>query len=376
MSKIGSFFQNLYTGIKGRFTAQQSESQMLSGIDINMERLYENPEEAIELQNRYMDNAKRLEIMKPKYRQYVDHVAMLERLEMLPGRVKNDLEKMCQIYSETLVQKSVYRDQISVDEDVVSDYLKEYEHQLDDVLLQMREYEENQRLVKQDLGYLEGEKTELAYQRSRLKGALTFVKTAFIVLAFGAAIAALVLSTMFFVNGRQILIPAMITMVTVIVGTVWVYVFRRYLVYEIEKNSKLNKRAVELTNKTKIKYINNQKLLDYQYKKYRVDSSEMLTLRWENYRAKVTAKNKYRNISNSIAAMITDIENLLKKNGIEDEGLVLDHLDYFVSKQGRKLLMAKLIERRDELKVDYERTEKENDVLNLVLTNYKSDQNF
>lgn len=374
MSRLGTFFENIYSGVKGKFQDRSRDTQILSGLDIDLDSLQDDPEAAIELQNRYIDNVKRLDIMKPKYRGYVDHVALLERLEMLPGKVKKDLEKMCQIYSETLVQKSEYRDQIRVDDEGTNDYLEKYEESLDGIIQMMKEHEDNQRLVKQDLGYLEGEMTELAYQNTRYKSALAFVKTAYIVIAFGAAIAALILSTLFFVNDQSILVPAMITMVAVIVGTVWVYVFRRYLMHEITKNSKLVKRAVELTNKTKIKYINNQKVLDYQYRKYHVDSSEMLALRWENYRAKVTARNQYRNISNSIAAMITDIEDLLFKSGIEDEGLVLDHLDYFVSGQGRKLLMKKLIERRDELKLDYEATEKENNVLNIVLTNYKSQQ--
>ena len=372
MSKIGTFFTSVGEKVQKSFKGRHVEEKMVSGFDIDMDRLYEDPEAAIEIQNRYIDNVKRLDKLKPKYRQYVEYVAVLERIDMLPPKVLKDLEKMCQIYSETLVQKSEFRDQIRSTEGGQNEYLEKYEDSMSKIIKMMKGHEDNQRLVKQDMAYLEAEKTELTYQSGRMGSALKFVKNAFIVIAVVAALTALVLSTMLFINKSSILIPAMIAMVAVIAGTVWVYVFRRYLIHEINKTNKLMKRAVELTNKTKIKYINNQKVLDFQYRKYKVDSSEMLELRWENYRAKITAKTQYRNISNSIAAMITDIEDLMKKNGVDDDGLVLDHLDYFVSKQGRKILMNKLNERRDELKAEYERADKENNVINLVLTNYKS----
>jgi len=354
------------------FKAEASDKAVLSGLDIDIDHLYDDPNVAVEVQNRYSENIKRIEVIKPKYRQYVDYVAILERIEMLPPKVKSSIEKLCQIHSETLVQKSEFRDQIQQTEQTKTEYLEQYEGHMQDIIQMMKGHEENQGLVKRDLAYLEAEKSELIYHKDRYTGAYGFIKSAFIGVASISALAALILSTLYFVYNKQILLPALVIMVAVIVATVWVYVFRRYLVYEINKNQKLIKRAIEITNKTKIKYINNQKVLDYQYKKYKVDSSEMLELRYENYRAKISAKSQYRNISNSIAAMMSDIEDALEANGIDDKGLVLDHLDYFVSKQGRKMLMSKLVERRNHLKEEYERTEKENNVINLVLTNYKS----
>lgn len=357
----------------GKFSKSNSvDKAVLSGLDIDIDHLYDDPEVAAEIQNRYIENIKRLDTIKPKYRQYVDYVAILQRIEMLTPKVKGDIEKLCQIYSETLVQKNAFRDQIQRTEKSKTEYLEKYEDNLQDIMKMMKGHEENQRLVKQDLAYLEAEKSELTYHKDRYTSAYGFIKSAFIIVASVSALAALILSTMHFVYNRQILLPALIIMVAVIIATVWVYVFRRYLVFELNKNQKLIKRAIEITNKTKIKYINNQKVLDYQYRKYKVDSSEMLELRYENYREKISAKNQYRNISNSIAAMMSDIEDVLIDNGVEDDGLVLDHLDYFVSKQGRKLLMSKLLERRNDLKSEFDRTEKENNVINLVLTNYKS----
>ncbi len=364
--------KNVFIGFKHLFGATVIEEDVLSGINIDIDRLYDDPQVAIDIQNQYMDNAKRLDILRPKYKKHVEYVTILQRIDLLSSKVKKDLERMSQIYSETMVQKGEYRDQMQKKAHDQSEYLEQYEDKMEDVLKMMQGHEDNQRHVKQDLAYLESEKSELLYQSRRLKSAYRFVKSSFIIIAFLAALVAFVLSLMYFVYKKEIMLTAMISMVAVIIATVWVYVFRRYLTHEINKNQKLMKRAIELINKTKIKFINNQKVIDYQCRKYKVDSSEMLAMRWSNYKDKENAKAQYKNISNSIAAMIMDIEDLLKKNGIEDSGIVLDYLDYFVTKQGRKLLMTKLNDKKEELKLELAQAEKENDVINLVLTNYKS----
>lgn len=350
------------------------EEDVLVGIDIDLEGLYDDPNVAVEVQQRYMSAIKQIDLIRPKYKLVVEQITLLQRIEMLSSRAKQELEKLCLIYSETLVKKGEFREKIKTQKATTNRgaYLEQYEDNMEKIIEMMEGHEEHQRIVKQDLAYLESEKSELLYQNRRLKKAYTFVKSAFVVVALLTAIAAFVLSIMYFVNNLPILTPAMIAMVAVIGATVWVYVFRRYLRFELNKNQKLMKRAIELINKTKIKYINNQKVIDYQCGKYKVDSSEMLRLRWENYNNKVLAERQYVNISNSIAAMITDIEDLLHKNGINDNGFVLDYMDYFTSKKGRKILLQRLNEKKEELMITLKRTEKESQVLNLVLVNYKS----
>lgn len=350
------------------------EEDILEGVDIDIEGLYEDPAVALELQERYIGAIKQTDILRPKYKKAIEEITLLQRIEMLSSRAKQELEKLCQIYSETLVKKGEFKEKIKGQNQEAQRgaYLEQYEDNMEKIIEMMEGHEENQRMVKQDLAYLESEKSELLYQSRRLKKAFTFVRSAFIVVAFMTAFAAFILSVMYFVYSIAILMPAMIAMVAVIAATVWVYVFRRYLRHEIGKNQKLMKRAVELINKTKIKYINNQKVIDYQCRKYKVDSSEMLRLRWENYNSKVMAERQYINISNSIAAMITDIEDLLNKNGIKDDGFVLDYMDYFTSKKGRRILMDRLNDKKEELMRSLKNSEKESQVLNLVLVNYKS----
>ncbi|MDF1616666.1 hypothetical protein [Petrocella sp. FN5] len=348
------------------------EESVVGGIDIDLEQLYEDPEIAKKLQQRYIKTIEDIEMLKEKYKAVINEITAMQRIELMSNRGKAELEKLCKVYSETLVKKGEFKDKIKGQGYRTVDYLEQYEDQMDKIIEMMKGHEKNQSMVKQDLAYLESEKSELIYQSNRLKSAYKFVKNAFIVVAILTAIAAFILSIIYFINRRPILLEAMISMVVIIAATVWVYVFRRYLVYELSKNQKMMKRTVELTNKTKIKFINNQSVIDYQCKKYKIDSSEMLELRWENYKNHMHAERQYKNISNSIAAMMTDIEDLLEKNNIIEVDFILDHMDYFASEKGRKILLEKHVAKKDELYHNLQKAERESGMMNLVLTNYKS----
>lgn len=357
--------------IKAFFRHEVVESDVLSGLNVDLDHLYDDPSVATQIQNRYLENLKRQDMLRPKYKQYINNLAVLQRIELLPAQIKKEVEKLCQIYSETLVKKGEYRQQIQGKQGTQTEYLERYEDNMVSILKMMEEHEANQSLVKQDLAYLESEKAELVYQERRLKKAYSFVRGAFVFVALGTALAAFVLSILLFVYHQKVLVGAMIAMVAIIVATVWIYVFRRYVHAELKKNQKLQKRAIELANKTKIKFVNNQKVIDYQRQKYKVDSSEMLRFRWENYKSRQLVEKQYKNISNSIAAMMGDIESILKKQGIEDVNLILDYLDYFTSSKGRQLLMAKLNQGKEAIKQEMDLLEKENNVINIILTNYK-----
>ena len=373
--KVRNWWEQLKKSIKMSLLKVKGagvESDLLSGMNLDLDHLYEDPSVAVSLSNQYMDNMKVLDQLKKDYKLLVDEISELQRIEMCPTKVKSELEKLANIYSETLIKKSEFRQKADGTNTHKEDYLEQYEGEMEKILKMMEEHEANQRLVKQDLAYLESEKADLVYKGRRFKSAYRVVRHAFILVAFLAAAAAFVLTLLYFVYHQSILLPAMVSMITIIAATLWVYVFRRYLHAELTKNQKLINKAVSLSNKTKIKYINNQKVIDYQCQKYKVDGAQMLRMRWENYKQRQLMAKQYKNISNSIAATMTDVEDLLRKNGLHNSEMVLDYVDYFTSKKGRVALLKKFTESKDETKSKMEDLEKENTVINLVLTNYKS----
>lgn len=358
------FLVNLYEKIMNKFIKNKNyETEILTGIDL--EHL-DNPDSVKELRNKIVELYYEKREIKPVYEKVIHQLTLVQKIDVFPKQEIEAFEKLARLHSETLIQKENFQNILRNQNDEPM-YLEHYKEEIPKTIENMKEHEQKQRIVKRDLDYLEGEKGSLHYNESRYKKAVSIIRIILIASVFIAAIASLILSTMYFIYAWDIFIPSLVVIVILIFLGMWLYIFRRYLVHELKKNQMLQKRAIELENKTKIKYVRNQQFLDYEYKKYRVNSSEMLQLRWDNYKKNQENKDRFRSISNNISALITDLELLLERNAIEDYDYVFENVDYFVSKRARHLLKKSLETKRTLAIKDINRIDKQIDVLFKIL---------
>ncbi len=366
-----SIFSGIQKFMSGIFKPKM-DKKVLSGIDIDIDRIYEDPSIAKELQELYQKNMDEVDEINKYLPKLKDEYESVQKIERLSPNAKEQLASLARIYSETTLKRTDFKNKHTIDDS--KDPLEDYQDVMDEALQVMKETEEHQQLVKMDLAYLEAEKEELLYQKDRLLSASRLLNSVFIFVSIMALIVVLVLTVMISRFHVDVIFAAIIAMILVIVTTIWVYFTRRVISRELVKNTKLLQKAITLTNKTKIKYINDKNLLDYQYKKYKVDSYYMFAMRIENYRQNKQNKTRYENINNSLSATVTDIESFLRNVDIPDDNFVFDNMDYLISKDGRKKLDEKYTEAIGELEDRYKKLEKENAVIYIVLANYKSSQ--
>jgi hypothetical protein len=342
---------------------------MLSGIDV--EALLEDPN-AKETVFKKLDEVKLNKgSVTPKYVVITDHLATVQKINDMPKKELIELESLSKLYSNTLIKKDYYKEQVNNENKEIT-YLSAYKDEIPRAIKNLKEHEDNQRLVKRDLDYLEGEKGDIYYRNNRFKKALIFIKYFLIGLAVVAAIAAFILVTMASIYNYDIFLPALIMIVILLFFGLWIYIFRRYVVHELKKNSLLQKRLVSLMNKTKIKYVNNQQFIDYEYEKYRVNSSEMLQLRWENFQNNEKNKNKFRKVSNNITTLVQDIEGIFPSSTGIDSEFVIEYIDYFISKKSRKTLQGNLEQEKKQLKEEIEKLDREEHMLSELLKKIKT----
>ncbi len=334
------------------------EVEILQGIDI--EHMFTSPQVAEDIRNRVQEHIHMKKALLPQYEKNTNELTLVQKIDQLPREELAELETMAKLYSDTLIEKDASQRTLR-NESNASKYLERYKDDIKDTIAQLKENEEMQSIIKNDLNILEGEKADIHYRNTRAQFALKFLKMFLIVMIFATAVAALILTTLFFIYNVDIFIPSVVIMVVVSFTVLWIYIFRRYLVHEVKRNQKLQKRQVELTNKTKIKYVNIQQYLDYGYNKYQVNSSEMLELRWENFQQHTINEARFKRISNSVATMMQDVDRLLSRNNIEGGAYVTDRMDYFSSRKGRKMLQNAIELERQDLKAAIDSAD--NDIL-------------
>lgn len=321
------------------------EEETFRGIDL--EHMFTSPKVAEDIRARVQEIIDKKKNLMPQYEKATNELTLVQRIDQLPKEEINDLEVLATLYSETLMEKDTFQKVIQ-NQSTVPKYLEKYKNEIPKVIKQLKEHEKRQNMIKNDLNILEGEKGEINFRSTRSQFALNFLRLALIITLIASAIVALILTTMFFVYNSNVFIPSIITVVLILFIILWIFVFRRYLIYDLKKNAKLQKRLTELNNKTKIKYVNVQQFLDYEHKKYQVNSSEMLELRWENYQQHAKNEARFKRVSNNVSTMLQDINRLLIRNNINADTYVTDHIDYFTSKKGRTMLQNALeIERQD-----------------------------
>jgi hypothetical protein len=331
------------------------EEEIINGIDV--EQVHQNKDVAIDVVKRIQkisnDNLSYL----PEYKAVIEEITTLEKVDGLPSSVIKELELMSHNYAEGMLKKESFKKVVNKEHpDIV--YLEQYKDDINKVIQGLKRIEENQRIVKRDLDMLEGEKADIYYKRERYGKALDVTKILLILTAIGAVIGVVIFCILIYIE-VAILLPASITFGILFAVGIYIYIFRRYLIYEIKKSIKLDKRAVTLTNKTKIKYVNNQQYLDYAYEKYRVNSCEMLELRFENLQKLNRNKERYKRLNSNIGALLDDIAYLLNQYNIGNPRYIVDHLDYFSSDKSRALLFRGLNERREEYLRLIKKNEKE-----------------
>jgi len=176
--------------------------------------------------------------------------------------------------------------------------------------------EERQRIFKQDISYLEGEKMVLEHASERLKNAIDFVYKFSIAMVFFFGGLSLVMIFLYIFRNVQTMpvISAMLVFVIIIAGLL--YALRNRLKYELALNYKKQSRAIELLNKKVVVYAHFTNYLNYEYRKFKVRNSEMLANNlhdYSNYRHLTKRLDSLRNI---MAQTEDAIDFFLKDKGI------------------------------------------------------------
>jgi len=181
---------------------------------------------------------------------------------------------------------------------------------------EIREAEEKQRVFKQDLNYLQGEKAELEYERETLVFATGFVERFSLIVIIVLSVTAIGLGIVFAINGTPTFLPIaiLIALITaVVLGT-------RYMRGKIKRDLELNRRkqlrAVEIINKKNIIYAHYTNFLNYEYKKFNVRNAEMLRVHLRDYESYKQLSKRFDSMRSIVKQTGEELESFMRTRRI------------------------------------------------------------
>lgn len=278
---------------------------------------YEDVSLASELCEGALKVARHRAILNTKAKEYQVILNDVECYEKLSKEEGEYLKELVNKFVSLTKERNTLRFQMG-DFDPSLDKLMTLEAQAPDAIKQMEEAEIKERNVKQDLIYLKDEKARLEAEKDSLDFGSKFLYRFNIamVIIFGFSIMFLVMLNLF--KHQVVFVPLTILCFILIFLVTLVYFFRRRIDFELKLNVKKQIKAVGLINKKTVVYSYYRSFLNYEYKKFNVNSAAGLRVNLKEYGNYKHITSRYDSIRNIMYETQRLLENFLREKHIKD----------------------------------------------------------
>ncbi|MCI8409381.1 MAG: hypothetical protein HFJ09_08960 [Lachnospiraceae bacterium] len=292
---------------------------------------------------------------KIEYQAVTEYLSDLQKIERMEVEEKKNLEDAAAKVIRFTKERENYQQKEIHTSNPRFRPLRNYEGNIMEDLKRMREQEEYSKKVKNDLRQLTAERDSLKYEYKEVFHKQDTLKKIAIA-TFALVISLFVLFWVLSVGLEQsMVIPYSMTvlMAAGIAGYVFYESYRNR--YDHALIGKKINRAIALTNKVKIKYINNTSTLDYSYSKYNVENSMELEYLLKEYTKAKEQERTYRSNTERLDYYRNKIVNILEHHKVKDSEIWIYQATALVDSAEFEGIKKNLEVRREKLKekMDY-----------------------
>lgn len=301
-----------------------------------------------------IDASRELEDARSEYKLVTSYLNDIQVIEALSK------EEMSQIVdtASNIVQLNSAHNEFLKTEHQISDaqfaQLQEAEDDIPDAIKRLQANEAYLDTVKKDMNYLEGEKTELGYEKHQCTKKLKMLrKLAFLWMAIFVIVifVLLVMRFAFSIDTQLFMIVA--AFLATLVGA---FTLIRYqdCTATIKKSDVNMNHAISLENHIKIKYVNIKNAVDYVYEKYHIKNSYEFIYIWEKYNEAVKKREKQRQTNEDLEYFNGKLVRQLMKYQLYDAKIWINYANALVNKKEMVEVKHDLIVRRQKLRARIE----------------------
>lgn len=292
--------------------------------------------------------------VKQEYQVLTSYLTDVQRLEDLPEEQRAPIVECASHVAALDRERSEYLKTERKLSDTQFAQMQEVEDELPDIVRRLKANERDLDVIRKDMSRLEGEKIELAMQKSEseyrqkvLRKAAVCVLAVFATLAVLFGLLALVLHW----NTQ---IPMMVSAALAAAIGVGVFVKYQDAGASIRRAEASRNRAITLENHVKIKYVNAKNAVDYTCEKYHVRDSRDLTYLYEQYQEELRELEKLRKTSDELDYYMGQLVKLLRRENLYDAQVWLSHANAIVDSREMVEIKHDLITRRQKLRARIE----------------------
>lgn len=291
-----------------------------------------------------------------KYKIICDRIADLSIILNSDDEKINRLQNLAYKISELIEDRVKYeksKDTLAID---TAHYLilEKNENSMINEIRKLEEYEKEYLAIRSDLHKLEGERGNLNYERNKLNTNRNILKY-YVRLLIGISI---VLFTVFgfvaYKGDGDVITPVLITVSVIAFNAMYVVSALRKNEHKMEANRIKENKLIGLFNKTKLKYYNSVRLVEYVHNKFEVNNCKELKNYWDRYLKEKDRKFKYGRKSEMIEIQKKSFLKELEEINLQNVSVWKDKFEIFKSGYILKEYEQKLLAKKNDVRQDIE----------------------
>lgn len=297
---------------------------------------------------------KEINLLTGEYSLVTSYLTDMEEIESLPTEQAEEIKAIAGKMLTLEKERQRYLDKKERMTDSEYHKMRAQEDETEEGIAKLKEAERYQKLIKQDLAKLDGERHAYGYRRNELRTMLANLRGMAMICLVALAACILMLLVLQFGFSMDTAVGYYVA-----VGAAAVAITVLYLKYtdadrELTRVEKAQNRLIQLQNTVKIRYINNVNLLDYLYLKYDVDSAAKLQQLWELYQAEKEERRQYAEAEARYDYNKKQLSALLLRYRVKDPGRFVLRPASLVDSREMIELRHELIVRRQALRKQLE----------------------
>lgn len=299
--------------------------------------------------------SKEMEEGKTEYRLVTSYLSDIQILEKLPEEDRRNIEEVAVNVVQLNAARTEFLNSAKKLSDAQFTQLEQEEKNIPAAAKRLSSNEIYQDTLQRDLKYLDREKSEWMLHKEYLGHQQKGLKNLLYIMIGIAATVAVLFGILQFALEMDLYYAWMILVFVTAVSICAIFLKIQNNSTEITAAERNANRAIVLSNKVKIKYVNIKNAIDYACEKYHVRDSAQLNQYWGYYLEAVKEKEKYERTNDDLEYFNGRLVRVLKNYQLYDSQIWIGQAVALTNPKEMVEIKHDLVNRRQKLreKIDY-----------------------
>ncbi len=261
---------------------------------------------------------RQIEIAKAEYTGVTEYLTDIQKIDRISGEDRTSLMELCKRIQRLLQERNQYKNRtLTITERQVRRFDR-YQDTLIDEIKKMYQNEMYQKAIDSDIRNLEKEKKslrkeqlEISDKQNALKGIAKGIS-----LLIGSLVVLFIL--LYFNLDSNMTYPYVATLALAAVSAAVIFMESNKNREMMTLSERKYNKAVELLNRTKIKYVNNVSVIDYNREKFGVKNAEEFENLWGEYCKTKEYERRFRENTEQLSKSNDALQRLLDSYDVRD----------------------------------------------------------